>query len=252
MISQFVASLHQNGSAPATITSKLSAISFLHKLLGISDPTQSFTIQKLLLAIRKHRVPDGRLPISPPILKSLIDSLQTLTNLQYDQQLFKTMYLFAFYAMTRISEITWDANSQHTLQLANLQLPPPTEIHAPIMVRFSSFKHSTPGCSASIAIRPQHGSIYCPVSNMFEYLSLRGNRAGCLFLRSDGSPVSKNCFARKLRCCVAHLGLDIHKITPHSFRIGAATHAAQHGVSDSQLRSLGRWSSSAYSIYIRP
>ncbi|XP_035664563.1 mucin-2-like isoform X2 [Branchiostoma floridae] len=252
LLSHFIASLHQNGSAPATITSKLSAIGFLHKLLDLPDPTQSFLIQKLLIAIRKHRTPDGRIPISPTILKSLIDSLPILIASHYDQLLFKAMFLFAFYAMTRISEITTTPNSQHTLHLANLHIPSPAETHAPITVTFSTFKHSTPGQPASIAIQPQPGNLYCPVSSILEYLSLRGNRAGCLFLRSDGNPVSQSYFTKTLKRCVTHVGLDTHNITPHSFRIGAATHAAQQGVPDHLLRSLGRWSSSAYVTYVRP
>lgn len=55
---------------------------------------------------------------------------------------------------------------------------------------------------------------------------------------------------------VAHLKLvlikaklSLHYYTGHSFRIGAATTAANQGISCTQL---GRWSSSAFSSYIRP
>ncbi|XP_019613466.1 PREDICTED: uncharacterized protein LOC109461527 [Branchiostoma belcheri] len=250
LISRFIASLHQKGFAPATITSKLSAVSFVHKLLSLPDPTQSFVTQKLLLAIRKNRIPDSWLPISPSILKALIDSLPTLIAPNYDQILFKAMYLFAFYAMTRICEITVTSDSQHTLQLANLHFRPSP--NAPITVTFTTYKHSKPGRPATIAIQPQPGSKYCPVASMQDYLSLRGNCVGCLFLRSDGFPVPKDCFAKTLKTCLTYLGLNAQNITPHSFRIGGATHAAQHGVPEALLRSIGRWSSSAYIQYIRP
>ena len=39
--------------------------------------------------------------------------------------------------------------------------------------------------------------------------------------------------------------------TGHSFRIGAATTAAEKGVEDSLIKTLGRWESNAYQTYIR-
>ncbi len=37
----------------------------------------------------------------------------------------------------------------------------------------------------------------------------------------------------------------------HSFRIGAATTAATQGLQDSLIKTLGRWESAAYTLYIR-
>jgi len=37
----------------------------------------------------------------------------------------------------------------------------------------------------------------------------------------------------------------------HSFRIGAATVAAQRGIPDHQIQLMGRWTSNAYQLYIR-
>ncbi len=41
------------------------------------------------------------------------------------------------------------------------------------------------------------------------------------------------------------------RLSPHSLRIGAATHAALTGMSDAMIRTAGRWSSSAYTRYVR-
>jgi hypothetical protein len=37
----------------------------------------------------------------------------------------------------------------------------------------------------------------------------------------------------------------------HSFRIGAATHAASRGYSDQDIQIMGRWHSDAFKKYIR-
>ena len=37
----------------------------------------------------------------------------------------------------------------------------------------------------------------------------------------------------------------------HSFQIGAATTAAEVGLEDSLIKTLGRWESSAYLLYVR-
>ena len=51
----FIASLFQSGYASATIATNLSAISFVHKVNGIGDPTSAFVIKKLLHGASKLR-----------------------------------------------------------------------------------------------------------------------------------------------------------------------------------------------------
>ena len=46
-------------------------------------------------------------------------------------------------------------------------------------------------------------------------------------------------------------GVEAKNYAGHSFRIGAATTAAQKGLQDSLIKTLGRWESAAYTSYIR-
>ena len=50
---------------------------------------------------------------------------------------------------------------------------------------------------------------------------------------------------------LAPSGLDVAQYSGHSFRIGAATTAASVGIEDSLIKTLGRWESNAYQIYVK-
>ena len=56
-----------------------------------------------------------------------------------------------------------------------------------------------------------------------------------------------------LKLCVTQCHLDPTKYTSHSFRIGGgATLAHDMNFSESRIQKLGRWSSKAYTKYLRP
>lgn len=73
------------------------------------------------------------------------------------------------------------------------------------------------------------GMDICPVQAIIQYLCIRNPDPGPLFMP-------------------AYPGLP--RCNGHSFRIGAATTAAQQGLQDSLIQTLGRWCSDAFKIYI--
>ena len=56
---------------------------------------------------------------------------------------------------------------------------------------------------------------------------------------------------KKLREALGSTGMDVSGYSGHSFRIGAATTAAAVGIEDSMIKTLGRWESTAYLLYVR-
>ena len=47
------------------------------------------------------------------------------------------------------------------------------------------------------------------------------------------------------------IGLEASQYAGHSFRIGAATTAAEKGIEDLLIKAMGRWKSQAYLTYLK-
>ena len=91
----------------------------------------------------------------------------------------------------------------------------------------------------------------CPVVANVAYMVARGATPGAYFTYSDGKMLTRDRFVRAIRSAFAQAGVDSSLYSGHSFRIGAATAAAAQGVPDSLIKTMGRWESSAYTLYIR-
>ena len=91
----FVAYLHDSGKAPKTISTYLSALGYIHKITGLSDPTTSFIVSKLMAGAYRSRLSfDLRLPITITILDQLVDALNHTVPTLYDIQSPCTYLLF--------------------------------------------------------------------------------------------------------------------------------------------------------------
>ncbi|ETW92411.1 MAG: hypothetical protein ETSY2_53490, partial [Candidatus Entotheonella gemina] len=91
----------------------------------------------------------------------------------------------------------------------------------------------------------------CPVTALLQYLTIRPGGDGPLFIAKEGKFLTKPGLVQKVREALTAAGIDSSHYSGHSFRIGAATTAAACGVSDSLIKTLGRWSSSAFQSYIK-
>ena len=83
------------------------------------------------------------------------------------------------------------------------------------------------------------------------YLVARKDGPGPLFRFEDGRPLTRLRLVLEVRRALDEAGASSAGISGHSFRIGAATTAAEQGIEDSTIKDLGRWRSNAYQRYIR-
>ena len=95
------------------------------------------------------------------------------------------------------------------------------------------------------------GGNLCPVAAILDYMVNRGSEEGPFFMFANRSFLTRDRFVQAVRDALTRAGVNSSAYAGHSFRIGAATTAAQRGVPDSTIKMLGRWESAAYAIYIR-
>lgn len=92
----------------------------------------------------------------------------------------------------------------------------------------------------------------CPIVAMLTYISVHGFDAGPSFRFDNGTPLTRPVFMEKVRVALQQASVDPTQFAGHSFRIGAATTAAAHSMSDATIQLLGRWRSDSYIRYVRP
>jgi len=242
----FVAHLHNKNLASATIRSYLAAISYAHKLNSLVDPTTAFIVKKCMegskrLSMKKTMV---RLPISFDILKRLVETTERAFKSTYDILLYKAMFLLAYHACLRAGELSYSTDGSHTLSLEQIR-----ETSKGYNITFNSFKHSRNPVKCSL----RFGKVpdYCPVLALNNYLLVRGQSTGFLFLSSSHVVITRKMFCSALKLCLGKAGYDSSRYNTHSFRIGRTSDLAFSGASAETIKATGRWSSDAYKKYIK-
>ena len=249
----FISYLSAQKFASSTISTYVSALSYVHKLGNFPDPTKNVLVQKLLTAHSKlHSSPDVRLPITRSVLQHLVLALNHTNSSAFQRLLYQTMFLVAFYGFFRVGELTVkSANLKSLVHVQDLHFQFSNNVVTSATIVIKDFKHNNTRRPFSVFLERAEGATLCPVAYLQRYFSTRGATPGPLFCFADGSPVKTSQFTQQLQQALNFCGLDSTKYKSHSFRIGAASLAAEKGLSDAQIRHLGRWKSDAFKLYIR-
>ena len=107
LICNFIGDLFQQGYSPSTITLHVLAISYLHKLFNLPDPTHFFrkTIRLLTTWHNLAQSGDIRLPITKSILIKPLSILHYTVQVADTRVLLSTIFLLAFHAFMRLGEL---------------------------------------------------------------------------------------------------------------------------------------------------
>lgn len=253
-ICNFIAHLHASHFSASTISSHISAIGYVHKILALPDPTQMFIVKKILRGC--HRLSptvDSRLPITRDILLQIIKAIpHTISVLDYRIML-EALFSICFHAFLRLGEVTvkQGITSDKVIHLQDVEFQYNGSTPSRVQLVLRYFKTQKMNKPVTICVEGSPTLDHCPVKTLHRYLSHSGHTSGPLFQYRDGSPITYNYVSKELSNIIKYVGLNPALYKGHSFRIGAATYAAQKGYSENYIQQLGRWNSNALKRYIR-
>ncbi|XP_070191999.1 uncharacterized protein [Littorina saxatilis] len=242
----YIGSLHEEGKAASTVMSAVSAISCVHKLNGLGDPTIDYTVKRLLQGCKRvgDKGKDTRLPITVPILNSIMEKSEVAIGENYEKIRFRAMCTLAFHSLLRVGEMAVSREPENVLHRGDVRLDGQA-----LTITFRNFKSSAKPVTHTV--EKAKAGVPGAVEAMRAYMSIRGNATGPLFRAMSGAPITAREFNEQLQLVFQFCGLPKQNFKSHSFRIGGASHMARNGASDAQIRQAGRWSSNAFLSYIR-
>lgn len=254
----FIAYLANQNLSYTTIKTYLSAVRYLHLCNGLPDP-RALPTPRLDLVSRGIRRENAlrstshpRLPITLPILRQ-VRALWSGSADNFDTIMLWAASTLCFFGFFRVGEITSPSDKGFNPQLHlsfsdvavdSLSAPTVLQIH----LKQSKTDQFRQGIDVFIG---KTGDDLCPVSAVLAYLAARQGDPGALFRFQDGRLLTPTRFTNRVREALEALGLHSTHYAGHSFRIGAATTAAERGLEDSLIKALGRWESTAYLVYVR-
>ena len=255
LLCYFVASLARQGLAPTTIRTYLPAVRHAQIMRGFPEPRQFPSLPRLRLVqsgVRRERGQNGpppaqHLPITPSILRQIRAALLAAPP-HHDKAMLWAAASACFFGFFRAGEITVPSVSAFdlTVHLAWGDVSIDSG-HPPSKIRVFLKRSKTDQFGRGVAVfLGATGDELCPVAAVVSFAALRGDAAGPFFCFQDGTPLTKSRFVARICEAMAQAGIPTENYSDHSFRIGAATTAAQAGLQDSTIQSPGRWSSTAF------
>lgn len=240
---------------PDTIISMLSALRSVHVDRQYPlTPFESPWLKRLLDGIKRCQ-PDAEVHKAEPLSRQTLIQISETDTGSIEDLNFLTACKVAWAGFLRCGEFTYAPKDQPGSRIfTNTKLTRSDitfdEAFGYVIIRLKRSKTDFDHKGVEIVLAASYDRA-CPVSALRE-LSQKDKQppSAPLFRSGSESPFDRNYFIDTLRKRLRIIGdprADCY--SGHSFRRGAAQHAADNGILDEDIQRLGRWSSDAFKLY---
>ena len=239
-----MANLAGDGLKYRMIKSYLSGVRHLHVEEGLTDPFERplHRLHYTLRGVKRMECERGvkgreRLPISPNILRGM-KRVWDQGAPGHDEIMLWAACCLAFFRFLRAGELTVpsEATFDDSIYLMRDDLAVDNPKHPAVLMVCLKASKTDPFQRGIFLFIRRTGSDVCPVAAVFSYILVRGQRGGPLFQFADGHFLTRQRFVAAVRDALGRAGVECSQYCGHSFRIGAATMAADRGI----IKALGR------------
>ena len=228
----------------------LCGLQYVNTFYGFSEQISHMpNLAYVLRGIRRTQGPKFHRPLRAPILVTHLTDMFNLCSCflnPHDTLMIRAAFTLAFFGLLRVSEYTapqnflWDPLVHLAVTDVSFSIHPPS-----MRLKIKASKTDPFRVGAVIRLVPLKHRL-CPVAAMYRYLRVADRTSGPLFIKSDGTFLTRHHIVGVLRRCFSSPNLNTH-----SFRIGGASALANAGVPSHIIKQLGRWRSDAFLKYLR-
>jgi hypothetical protein len=189
-----------------------------------------------------------------PITIELLERLKNLAYSTYDTYMIWAAMNLGYFGLLRAGEYCTTESTfkvERDLCLGDILCEKDSLV---VLIKHSKTDKNSNGIKICIGCS---GRSVCAVCTMIHYnLKNRKTMFGSnphipLFIFPDGTALSRAVFTKHIKLQIAMLGYNSDSYSGHSLRAGGCSDAARNGLSDWEIKVMGRWTSNAYERYIR-
>jgi len=258
----YVTYLYNQGLNHNSINVYLYAVRSLHVIEGLGNPLSGCLRLNMAMRAIQHKT-NCRID-KIPITLDILYNIKGVIGDSYDESLLWSAMTLGHFGLLRAGEFTINSQlefsktkhlcvsdvSFHSLSQSGSECVPYMCVH------IKSCKTDKKGQGFNLYIGcSKH--VVCGYCAMSKFLGMRQQLGDShlssqpLFKFSSGAVLTRNMLIRQTKLYLTLSGVDSTGYTGHSFRVGGATSAASAGMSDWEIKLLGRWSSDTYQRYIK-
>ena len=256
-VALFISHLAQSGLRSTSIQTYMAAIRHMHIEAGCDTPAREHwhQVHYVLRGIRRSQSTTPRrtrLPITSDIMRAIQVAVFSPARecSELERHLLWAACCLGFFGFLRSGEFTVKDRRQETpLLFSDMAIDSHIQ---PSTIRLHIRKaKSDPFGNGIFIFLGRTGCQLCPVTAVLDYMARRPQGEGPLLIWGDRSPLRQDRFVQAVKAILGVAGIDPARYSGHSFRIGAASTAAARGIPDHLIKTLGRWRSEAYQLYVR-